>query len=188
MVWLEMVFAARISVTLTLKRMDISHNVSPLWTIYTGPEGGVAVCAEAGMAEKSTIKTKKQAIVFLIISELNPFADLEFIQSIRVNLQDVSGWLVGCIHRTPGACQDAIHDAVFGIDPDDRQVHKNKEHMDGSIEPAVARLNQEQTLLMCQSGTEHQAPQPAKETIAIGCVDWRCESSVFIFDVDYFHN
>ena len=62
----------------------------------------------------------------LCILKLYLVPDLEFNQSMRVDFQDVSSWLVGCIERMPSVCQDAVHNDTLGIDPNDSQIHKNK--------------------------------------------------------------
>jgi len=83
--------------------------------------------------------------------------DFDFIQSGWGNFQDIPGRLTGNICQAPGARQDRINDNLFGIDPDDAKIHENEHHMDGSVKPAVARLNQHQAFIRIKAGTERQA-------------------------------
>jgi hypothetical protein len=94
--------------------------------VVVGSGGGVAVWAETGVAEKMAKKAALQNRSLLCILELYLVPDLEINQSIRVDFQDVSRWLAGCIERMPGVCQDAVHNDILGINPNDGQIHKNK--------------------------------------------------------------
>jgi hypothetical protein len=78
--------------------------------------------------------------------EINMVPYLEFIQSGRVNFQDVPGWLSGDVCQTPGVRQDRIDNHLPGVDPDDAKVDENEQHVDGSAKPAIVCLNQQQTL------------------------------------------
>jgi hypothetical protein len=91
-----------------------------------GSGGGVAVWAEAGVTEKMVKKAALHKRSLLIILEVYLVPDLEINQSIRVDFQDVSRWLAGCIERMPGLCEDAVYNDILGIDPNDSQIHKNK--------------------------------------------------------------
>jgi hypothetical protein len=73
--------------------------------------------------------------------------DFKFIQPVRVDFQDISGWLVWSVSWPPGARQDGIHDNLFGINPDNSQVHENEQHVDGSFETALARLDEQQAFI-----------------------------------------
>ena len=85
-----------------------------------------------------------KAAIRLHIVELDLIPNGEFVQPAGVDLQDVPGWLVWSVGRSPGARQDGIHDNLLGIDPDDGQVHENEEHVDGSIETIIACFNKQQ--------------------------------------------
>ena len=78
----------------------------------------------------------------LWILELDMIPYLEFIQSGRIDLQNVPGWLTGSVDRPPAARQDSIDHKFRRIDPNDAKVHENEHHMDGSIKTAVAPLDQ----------------------------------------------
>jgi hypothetical protein len=109
-----------------------------------------------------------QARILLRILELDDIPNFEFVQPLRVDFQDVPGWLARSIGWMPGARKDGVHDNLLGIDPDDGQVHENEKHVDGSIETTVARFDQQQTFVCVEAGTEHQATQTAHETVAEG--------------------
>jgi hypothetical protein len=87
-----------------------------------------------------TIKTAQLVRIRLRIPELYLIPDAKLRQSIRVDFKDESGWLAGCIKRSPSPRQLRIHHYSLRIDPDDSQVHKNKKHMDGCIDPALVYL------------------------------------------------
>ena len=108
-----------------------------------------------------------QATILLCILELYTIPDFEFVQTVRVDFQDISGWLVWSVDWPPGARQDGIHDNLLGIYPDDRQVHENEKHVDGSFETALACLDEQQTFIWREAGTEHQAAQTAQETVTV---------------------
>jgi len=88
-----------------------------------------------------------QATILLGILKLYTIPNFEFIQPARVDFQDIPGWLVRNVGWPPGARQDGIHDNSLGIDPDDRQVHENEQHVDGSIDTTVAGLDEQQALI-----------------------------------------
>jgi len=84
-----------------------------------------------------------------------------------VDLQDKARALARRIEGTPGFCQNSIHNNHPGIDPNNRQVHENEEHVDGRIDPVVIFLDEQDPAAMIQPGAEHQAQQAALETCAI---------------------
>jgi hypothetical protein len=68
-----------------------------------------------------------------------------------MDFQDVFGRLVWCVYRSPGTRQDQIHYHLPGIDPDDGQVHENKQHVDGGIETTFPRFNKQQAAVCGQA-------------------------------------
>ena len=127
----------------------------------------MAVWADAGVAEIIKMKARMQAAILLCILELYMVPDFEFIKPGRVDLQDIPSWTVRRVGRPPGARQDSIHHNLFGIDPNNCQVHENEQHVDGRFEPALARLDEQQTLIWWEVRTEHQAAQATKETFTV---------------------
>ena len=125
------------------------------------------VWAEAGVAEKIKMKARRLAVILLGIVKLDKVPDLEFGQPVGVDLKDIPGWLARSIGWSPGSCQDGVYNNILGIDPDDRQVYENKQHMDGRFKTGVACFNKQQAFIGGEAGTEHQATQTAEETVAV---------------------
>jgi hypothetical protein len=148
--------------------MAMLHSVSPDWTMYTGPDGGVGVWADTGVFEATTkMIARIQTTILLYIYKLYVIPDFEFIQPVRVDFQDISGRLARSVSWPPCTRKDSIHDNLFGIDPEDRQVHENEQHVDGSVETALTRLDEQQASIQRKAGTKHQAAQPAQKTVTI---------------------
>ena len=123
----------------------------------------------------------------LHILELDLVPRGKFGQPAGMDLQNVSGWLTGSIGGTPGARQNSIHNGMAGIYPDYCQVHINKKHVDGCVEAAITRFDQQQTFSVVQAGTAHQTAQAAKETVTINCLQWRRQWFILVFDANDFH-
>lgn len=96
--------------------------------------------------------------------------DFEFVKPVRVDFQNISGWLAGSICWSPGTCQDGIHNYLIGTYPYDRQVHEDEQHVYCSIELALVSFNEKQAIIWGEAGTEHQAAQTAQETVTVECV------------------
>lgn len=113
--------------------------------------------------------------------------DFEFVQPVWMDFQDVFGRLAGDVGGMPSACQDGIHDDIFGVDPDDRQIHEDEQHVDGGVEAAVTPLDNNQTFARSEAGAEHEAAQAAEETITVDRLQRCGQRLVFIFDMDDIH-
>ena len=125
--------------------------------------------------------------ILLNILELYMIPNFEFVQSSRMDLQDIFRRLAGDVSGNPGTRQNGIHNHISGVDPDDRQVREDKQHMDGSVNAAVTPFDKKQTFVGGKTGTEHQTAQTAKETVTVDSSQRRGKNLVFIFDANGFH-
>lgn len=128
-----------------------------------------------------------KAVIRLRILELYTIPDFEFVQPVWMDFEDVFGRMAGDIGGMPSACQDGIHDHIFGVDPDDRQIYEDEQHVDGGIEATVTPLDKNQTFARSEAGAKHEAAQAAEETLTVDRLQRRGQGLVFIFDVDDIH-
>jgi len=76
-------------------------------------------------------------VIRLRMLELHLIPNFKLVLAAGVDLQDISGRLTGSVDGMTGTRQEAIHNGIFGVVPDNGQVDGNKHHVDGFIKAAL---------------------------------------------------
>ena len=103
----------------------------------------------------------------LFIDESYLIPDFEIRYPLGVNFKDVFCGTLREVGQMPGFGMDGVNDDVICVDPDDRQVCEDGQHVDGCVQAALPSLDKEQALVRRDAAAEGQAAQPAEEAFAI---------------------
>src|SRR5690348_12868359 len=96
--------------------------------------GPVASCALTGREPTARIRSNKINRRFLRILEFHLVADLVIPESIRVNLEGVLCIFLREVSWPPRFRNDLVHHGQVRVDPEDRQIEWDEEHVNGSVE------------------------------------------------------
>ena len=97
---------------------------------------------------------------------MNVIPHLHPVHNLRLAFNNVAGrrgWQVG---QPPRLGHDGAHHFPGIVDPNNAQVKKDKQHVDGGIYPVVAGFHQHQAILRPQRAPEGEAAQLAAKAIA----------------------
>jgi len=125
--------------------------------MYIGPaegEGGEGVCAEAGLAEMASANAKVMIVRHLCIGKCDLIPNVEIFKPVWVDFEHVFCGEFRDIYWTPCFCSNFIHYCAFTVKPNNSQIGKDGQHVDGSVEAANMFLDKEQTLIQCDMRTE----------------------------------
>ena len=79
------------------------------------------------------------------------------LQARGVTFNDIAGWSLGYVGKPPGFGDNRVYDFTGIIDPEYPQIEKDKEHMDGGIDPIVPFFYKHQAIIFIQFLTKRKA-------------------------------
>ena len=103
----------------------------------------------------------------LFIDESYLIPDFEIRYPLGVNFKDVFCGTLREVSKMPGFGVEGVNDGVIRVDPDDRQVCEDGQHVNGCVQAALPSLDEEQALVRRETMAKGQSAQATEETFAI---------------------